>query len=95
MSPPRIVTALLGAAVSASVCAGQPAASTQPEFVPLRGKNPDKSASVEKPAPAPRLGTRIRTEMSASIGPDGKMTLQCNDASHQHAAAPQPQQETE
>ena len=85
MTRSRFAFALMGATLSASAAAASPASAPQPEFVPLRGKNPSQSDRVEKPAMSPALGMTVRTEMRAVVGRDGQVTFECRDASHAHS----------
>ena len=95
MSRSRFAFALLGATLSASAFAASPSAEPQPEFVPLRGKNPSQSDRAEKPVMSQRLGTKVRTELRAVVGSDGQVTFECHDASHEHApTAPLPVRES-
>jgi len=83
----RFVLALMGATLSASAVAASPSTGPQPEFVPLRGKNPSQSDRPEKPVMSHRLGMNVRTEMHAVVGSDGQVTFECRDASHAHSPA--------
>ncbi|MCI1710170.1 MAG: hypothetical protein LKM32_06500 [Chiayiivirga sp.] len=86
MSLPRILVALLGASLVPIVHAAPQADASQPQFQPLRAKDPSKSGRVEKPLKALRLGIKARTEMHAVVGADGQIRLECQDASHGHVS---------
>ena len=87
MTRSRFTLALLGATLSASAVAASPSTAPQPEFVPLRGKNPSQLDRAEKPVTSHRLGMTVRTEMRAVVGSDGQITFECHDASHAHSPA--------
>ena len=82
----RIALALLGATLSASALAATQPPAQQPEFTPLRGKDPSRSSHVEKPRLATKVDIKVRTEMHAVVGPDGQVRFECSDASHRHPA---------
>ena len=85
MTRTRFALALLGVTLSAPALAASLPAASQPEFVPLRGKNPSQSDRIEKPTMPRALGVKVRTEMHAVVGRDGQITLECRDASHVHS----------
>lgn len=85
MSPSRIVLTLLGATLSVAASAAPPAVATQPDFVPLRGKDPGKSQRPAKPSMAAPVAVQAHSEMQAVVGRDGRITYQCRDLAHAHA----------
>lgn len=87
MTPSRLAFALIGAVFSSSSLAAT-ADAPQPEFVPLRAKNPAQSPRIEKPAMERGLDIEVRTEMRAFVGEDGQIRFECRDASHPHAVRP-------
>lgn len=96
MPSPRFAFALFAAAVAAPLSAAPRQDSAQPEFQPLRAKNSSSSPRVEKPKPAQAAQIEVKTEMRAVLGADGRVRLECSDASHAHEhVAPMTAQETE